>query len=375
MRVVKHVDGGIVRRVVLIDDAGAEVVLVTRFLAHLADSGFSPDTLCAYGYDLRRLVEFVDRSGMSWGDFTPARALEFLGYLRRLPSRRSAQRLGLAVATDQGRLLSAATVQRILAATSSFFEWAIAAEACGGVDNPMQKRLDAALACVPDRHRPFVGAATRQRPVRRTVRVRLPLRLPRPLSAGDIDALLGSMTTVRDLAIFLLMLDGGLRPGEVLCLQLEDVAYGRRKVTIRKRDDHPRGARAKSRQERVVDLHEPRTLDAVNRYVLHERRLDALSPFMFLVGGNGARRTAPLSYQAVARGFARRLDRLGIRAPDKTPHALRHTHATAMWESGMRELALQKRLGHASPESMRIYTRVCDDQVVADYDAALKKRS
>lgn len=91
MRVVKHVDGGIVRRVVLIDDAGAEVVLVTRFLAHLADSGFSPNTLCAYGYDLRRLVEFVDRSGMWWDDFTPARALEFLGYLAgcRVVARRS----------------------------------------------------------------------------------------------------------------------------------------------------------------------------------------------------------------------------------------------------------------------------------------------
>jgi integrase len=344
-------------------------------LAHLADAGFSPNTLCAYGYDLRRLAEFLDRSDLFFDDFTPARALEFLGYLRRLPSRRSAQRLGLAVATGQGRLLSAATVQRILAATSSFFEWAIAAEAYGGVDNPMQKRLDTAHARVPDRHRPFVGLASRQQPVRRTVRVRLPLRLPRPLSAMDVDALLGSMTTMRDLAIFLLMLDGGLRPGEVLCLQLEDVAYGRRRVTIRKRDDHPRGARAKSRQERVVDLHEPRTLDAVNRYVLHERPLDAVSPFMFLVGGNGSRRSEPLTYQAVARGFARRLDRLGIRAPEKTPHALRHTHATTMWESGMRELALQKRLGHASPESMRIYTRVSDDQVVADYDAALKERS
>lgn len=157
------------------------------------------------------------------------------------------------MATDQGRLLSAATVQRILAATSSFFEWAIAAEAYGGVDNPMQKRLDAALARVPDRHRPFVGAATRQRPVRRTVRVRLPLRLPRPLSAADIDALLGSMTTVRDLAIFLLMLDGGLRPGEVLCLQLEDVAYGRRRVTIRQRDDHPRGP-GRSRARNVSSI-------------------------------------------------------------------------------------------------------------------------
>lgn len=96
---------------------------------------------------------------------------------------------------------------------------------------------------------------------------------------------------------------------------------------------------------------------------------------MFLVGGGGVRQEEPLSYQALARGFARRLERLGIRAPEKTPHALRHTHATAMWESGMRELALQKRLGHASPESMRIYTRVSDDQVVADYDAALKQRS
>ena len=195
------------------------------------------------------------------------------------------------------------------------------------------------------------------------------------MAAGEVDALLASLTTLRDLAIILLMLDGGLRPGEVLCLQLDDVSYGKRRVTIRKRDDHPRGARAKARHERVVDLHEPRTLDAVSRYVLHERPLESDSPFVFLVGGGGARRCEPLSYQAVVRGFARRLDRLGIRTPDTTPHALRHTHATAMWEAGMRELALQKRLGHASPESIRIYTRVSDEQVLADYTAALQGRS
>lgn len=48
--------------------------------------------------------------------------------------------------------------------------------------------------------------------MRCTVRVRLPLRLPRPMSAEDVDALLTSITTLRDLAILLLMLDGGLRP-------------------------------------------------------------------------------------------------------------------------------------------------------------------
>jgi integrase len=54
------------------------------------------------------------------------------------------------------------------------------------------------------------------------------------------------------------------------------------------------------------------------------------------------------------------MDKLGLRTPERTPHALRHTHATAMWEGGMRELSLQKRLGHASPESTKVYTRVSD---------------
>lgn len=375
MQVVRHGEIGVVRRVTLLDDACVEVAAVTRFLSHLTDSNYSPNTVCSYAYDLRHLARFLDEQAIGWNDFRPSTALEFLAYLRRVPSRRPAQRLGLTVATEQGRLLSAATVQRVLAATSSFFEWAIAAEQYTAGENPMQRRVDHALGRVPDRHLPFVGAASRQQPVRRTVRVRVPLRLPRPMTNADVDALLASITTVRDLAIVLLMLDGGLRPGEVLCLQLADVSYGRRRVTIRKRDDHPRGARAKSRHERVVDLHEPRTLDAVNRYVLHERPLDAESPFLFLVGGAGPRRSEPLSYQAVARGFARRLDRLGIRTPDKTPLALRHTHATAMWEGGMRELALQKRLGHASPESIRIYTRVSDEQVLADYDHALGDRT
>lgn len=103
MRVVKDVVGGIVRRVILLDGSGHEVVPVTRFLAHLSDSGYSPNTLCSYGYDLRRLFMFLDRQGLEWTQFRPPTALEFLGYLRRIPSRGPAQRLGLAVATTEGR--------------------------------------------------------------------------------------------------------------------------------------------------------------------------------------------------------------------------------------------------------------------------------
>ena len=146
MRVVVEREGGIVHRVTLLDDEGKDVVLVTRFLAHLADSAYSPNTLCAYAYDLRHLAMSLDERMLAFGDFDPATALEFLGYLRRVPSRRPAQRLGLSVATGQGRLLSPATVARALAATSSLFEWAIAAEAYTEAGSPMQRQVGSATS-------------------------------------------------------------------------------------------------------------------------------------------------------------------------------------------------------------------------------------
>ncbi|MBV9323226.1 MAG: tyrosine-type recombinase/integrase [Chloroflexi bacterium] len=375
MYVVKEREGRIVRRVHLFGDNDQPIAAVTRFLDHLAERGYSPYTLAAYAYDLQNLFVFLAAVGLEWHAFRPADALRFLAFLRRRATRGPAQRLGLALIIDgetPGRRLSAPTVNRILAGVASFYEWAIAAEAYSGAESPLQLREDPALARVADRHQPFMGRASRQRPVRRVVAVKQPLRLPRPMASTDVEALLSGLTRLRDLAIFLLMVDGGLRPGEVLSLHLEDVAYGQRRVAIRQRDDHPRGLRGKSRAERVVDLHEPRTLNAVSQYVLHERPREALHPFLFMVGGKGARRLEPLGYDAVVRLFARHLQRLGLRSPEKTPHALRHTHATAMWEGGMRELSLQKRLGHASPESTKIYTRVSDEQVLADYTRALE---
>lgn len=375
MRVVKVRVEGIVRQVKLLDDLDEPVEIACRFLDHLVDRGCSPNTLCAYGYDLKHLFTFLGQQQLPWQEFSPPDTLAYLGYLRHLPSRHSAQRLGLTVVVggpeQPGALLSPATVSRVLAGASCFFDWAIAAGQYTHGESPFQTCDDPGLARVPGRHQPFMGRASRQRPVRRVATVRKPIRLPRPMDPGDVEAFLTSLTRLRDLALFLLMLDGGLRPGEVLSLQLGDVSYGRRRVTIRIRGDHPRGVRGKSRVERVVDLHEPRTLEAVSGYVMHDRPVDADSPYVFLVGGAGVRRNEPLGYDAVVRLFARHLDRLGIRRPEMTPHALRHTHATAMWEGGMRELSLQKRLGHSSPESTKIYTRVCDNEVLADYVKAL----
>jgi integrase len=282
------------------------------------------------------------------------------------------QQLGLSVAVsadgEMGRRLAPSSVNRVLSAVSSFYEYVILT-GWGGA-NPIERRPDPALARVSERRRPALGSSSRQRPVRRTVRVKTVERLPRPLEPEAVEALVAAARSSRDRALLLVMVEGGLRPGEALGLCLDDIAYGKRRVIIRHRDDHPRGVRAKSRTERVVDLHEGPALAALSAYVMNERPAEAITPLIFVVGA-GPRRGQPLSYDGLVRMFARCAERAGIRQPWVTPHSLRHTHATRMWEAGMRELTLQRRLGHASAESTRRYTRVSDSQVVSEYRTAL----
>jgi integrase len=353
---------------VLFDDAR------TRFVAYLNASGCSPNTARAYGHDLLHLRSFLAEQELDWRALTPARAVDLLIHLCEKPSHRRGTGQHPSLATVDGKpaavRLSSATVNRVLTAVSSFYEWARITDRFDG-PNPLVRVHDRAAVRVSERHRPFLSGVAPQPMTRSPLRSRKIHRLPRPLANEQVDAMIAQLQCRRDLAMVRLMLDGGLRPGEVLGLHLKDIAYGKRRVTIRVRDDHPRGVRSKSRTERVVDLHEAATLEAVSAYVMHERPQDTDTPLLFLVGGKGVRRHEALSYAALAKLFARACSRADIRMPWVTPHALRHTHATRMWEGGMRELTLQRRLGHASPEATRVYTRVSDPIVVAEYRCAL----
>jgi len=372
MRVVHAVHDD-VRRVQLVDDVGEPVLAVTKFLTYLAARGYSPNTVVAYCHDLKHLFSFLKAHGLDLEAFTSARAVDFLLFLNAQGDTRAHGDGHRTTDSSEALVkpLAATTINRILAAVSSFFEYLLLTEEVTSHDNPIRKAPDLATTRVWPRFLPFNHLTVRQRPVRRVLRVRTVQRLPRPMSEDQVAVLLAACRTQRDRAMFLLMLHGGLRPGEVLNLHLEDIQYGRRRIVVRHRTDHPKGARTKSRTERLVDLHDPLTLSALSAYVMSERPTDAPSSHIFLVGGNGARRHEPLGYAALAKAFKRRCRSLGVDAPWLTLHALRHTHATAMWEGGMRELALQKRLGHASPESTRLYTRVSDSAMVADYRRAL----
>lgn len=374
VRKIKTEDGRISYE--LLDDEGATVPEVNGFLAYSLNRGLSPNTVKAQAYDLQYLVRFLASLGLTFAEFRPKHCVDLLAFLQTQASRSARRRLGLALVDTERSggpaaiRLAPASIARALAHVSSFYEYLILTDEYA-TENPLQKVEDKQARMVSGRRKPALGRASRQVPIRRRVSVKQINRLPRPMPREDVERLLASLRTARDRALFLLLVNGGLRPSEALTLELADVQYGLRRVRVRVVHDDARGLRTKSREERIVDLHDPDTLAAISAYVMQERPRDTGSPLLFLVGGKGTRRGEPLSYWAVHRLFTRHCDRLGIRTPWTTPHALRHTHATEMYRHGMREMTLQKRLGHRSPQSTKVYTRVGDELVVADYSAAV----
>jgi integrase len=62
--------------------------------------------------------------------------------------------------------------------------------------------------------------------------VRVPKTLPKILSPGEVDALVGALRTHRDRAMVFAMLLGGLRRCEVLGLRFEDVNVAERSLFV-----------------------------------------------------------------------------------------------------------------------------------------------
>ena len=311
---LRSADGG--ATILVTDMDGNAVDPICSFVGYLGAKAYSPNTALAYARDLIHLWTFLSTQGIHWTSFSPELSAAFLEYLRSVHANRKRRDTSIRLVVSEGAAvrqgLSAATINRILVAVDTFYRWAIFTGAFSGA-NPIAKKQDQTSWRVSDRHRPFLTGISRQRSEVRELRLKTMQRLPRPMNQQQVEGLLAATRNLRDRSLVLLMLNGGLRPGEVLGLHLADIGYGRRRIFVRCRDDHPKGARSKSRVERVVDLHDGETLETLNTYVMHERPRDADVPFVFLVGGRGSRRDVPLSYDALVRMFARRLDALGVR--------------------------------------------------------------
>ncbi|NIV40751.1 MAG: tyrosine-type recombinase/integrase [Anaerolineae bacterium] len=179
----------------------------------------------------------------------------------------------------------------------------------------------------------------RTNPLVRVRRPRVPKRKSPRLSLGEIGQLLDAVSdSPRDLAMILLMLDSGLRKGEVLGLTLGgvDLERGTAKVF------------GKDREEREVPLG-PMTCAALEAYLAN--RPPAQSQQLFL----SKRGNRPLTDDGLGTFMRRLKERAGLERLHC--HLLRHTFSNHYIDNGGGLRQLQKILGHSSVETTaRLYT-------------------
>jgi integrase/recombinase XerC len=311
---------------------------LAEFLDHLRlNENASAHTVRAYDSDLSQFLTFLSsqagqrRADLTAADFDHLRIREFLGELHRRGNTRSSAARKLAALRTFGRYL----------------------------------RREGALDGDPAA---LVGTPKRE------------IRLPAHLAEGEMTQLLEMPDPShplgrRDRAILELFYASGLRLGELVGLDVDDVNLNSRMVRVLGKGGKERivpfnkSAEAAIRawltsgwgQAPVVDSRTPRGQTPLAR--LHPRRRMPL--FLNYRGGRLSTRSVD---RLVRKYMAACSTRLGI-----SPHALRHSFATHLLERGADLRAIQELLGHARLSTTQRYTHVNAAQLLEAYRKAHPK--
>ena len=175
---------------------------------------------------------------------------------------------------------------------------------------------------------------------------RVPKRLPRILTRGEVRTLLDAATRSRERVMLMAAYAAGLRASEVVGLRAADVDSGRMLLTVRQ---------GKGQRDRVVML-SPVLRDELRAYWKEFRPRDWLFP-----GPDPLKPLTALSFTRACAAVARRSG-LGKRI---TPHTLRHSFATHLLEDGVDLRTIQSLLGHRSLRTTAVHTYVAPERVAA----------
>jgi integrase/recombinase XerC len=291
---------------------------VDRFGTHLAvELGRSPHTVRAYIGDVTRLLDYAREQG--------ATSLQDLDL--------TDLRGWLAQESEQGHARS--TLARRAAAARVFTAWAT--------------------------RRGLLGSD----PGDRLATPRTSRSLPGVLKQAEAAALLevaavaaddGDPVHLRDRLLLELLYATGIRVGELVGLDVDDLDDSRRTVRVL----------GKGAKERVVPYGPPaqRALDAWLDTGRPQLVTEGSGPAL-LLGARGGRLDP-----RTAREVVHRMLRHVPGAPDLGPHGLRHSAATHLLEGGADLRSVQEILGHATLATTQIYTHVSVERLRATYEQA-----
>lgn len=193
-------------------------------------------------------------------------------------------------------------------------------------------------------------------PVKTGSMLRVPRPLPRHLSDEDVVVLFDSIKTLRDRAMFKVMLRCGLRVEEVASLALSAIDLKRRRIVVKG---------GKGGKDRIVYI----SRDAQDALLAYLRVRPSSRAKKVFVVEKGPYRGKPLS----VRGIQKRIEYYARKTKLKVScHHLRHTMATQLLNAAAEVVTIQDLLGHNWIRTTERYCTVSNLKVQRDYFKAME---
>ena len=168
-------------------------------------------------------------------------------------------------------------------------------------------------------------------------------RLPEILSLEEVERIFTVCTNLKHRMILKTIYACGLRISELVNLEMKQIDSSRKTIKI---------VQGKGKKDRIVPI--PQELIAELRAYYLEYK-----PYNYLFEGQNSTCEKPLKYSttSIQKTFKKcaKLAKIKRRV---TPHSLRHSYATHLYEYGINLRSIQVLLGHNSSKTTEIYTHV-----------------
>lgn len=165
----------------------------------------------------------------------------------------------------------------------------------------------------------------------------------------------GKPTGLRDRAILELLYATGIRVGELVALDVEDLDSRARLVRVL----------GKGSKERIVPLGQPAVLAVAEYLEAREGKKATAGKRAMFLNNRGGR----LTDRSVRRLIKKYVDQLALNH-DLSPHAIRHSFASHLLSRGADLRVIQELLGHVSLSTTQKYIHTSMSQLKAVYDKA-----
>lgn len=286
------------------------------FLLYLSsERNLSPNTTRAYAADLRHFLDYLKRGNTRLADVDHKVLRRYMAFVQNFDVSRS-------------------TIARKMATIRTFFKY-----------------LHQHIGAIESNPAKIISSQKINR------------RLPKVIKGNDVDTIMAlpNMEKVagqRDRAILEVLYGAGIRVGELVALDVDDIDWRDGEIKVF----------GKGSKERIVPLNDS-ALDFLQRFISNgrlelQKKNSSRDPAVFL-NRYGAR----LSTGAIRRlvtGYAKQYAQVkGI-----TPHTFRHTFATHLLEGGAGLRAVQELLGHVDLSTTQVYTHLGKSQLRRIYKQA-----